>query len=158
MPTLNPRVNVTLTPSLHLLLGRLATLERASKSQVLRELLEAAEPSLQRAVASMEAALSVRKESREGLARSLAKSQEVLEGQLEKNLALLESHSRDLVSEAEAVRGRRPARQGLAREQVGVRSVAENPPTSNRGVKSVDKGKTSGKPSVPGLRVRRAKS
>lgn len=157
MPTLNPRVNVTLTPSLDLLLGRLAGLERVSKSQVLRELLEAAEPALQRAVATMEAALNARVESRAGLARSLAKSQEVLEGQLEKNLALIESHSRDLVSTAEAVRGRRPARKALARELDASPSSAGNPPSSNRGVKYPLKGNRTAKPAPIPVKVSKVK-
>lgn len=159
MPTLNPRVNVTLTPSLDSLLARLAGLERISKAQVLRELLEAAEPSLQRAVATMEAAVAARKESRQGLARGMAESQQVLEEQLEKNLLLLEAHSRDLVSEAEAVRGRRPSRKGLARELAGADALGpKNPPSSNRGVKSPEKGENMAKTSAVLLRVRGSRS
>ena len=44
MPTLNPRINVTLAPSSDSLVQRLATFQGVSKSQVLRELLDAAEP------------------------------------------------------------------------------------------------------------------
>lgn len=133
MPTQNPRVNVTLSPSLDSLVSRMAKMERVSKSQVLRELLQAAEPALQRAVALMEAASSARVEARRDLAEGLAKSQRVLEETLEENLALLAAHGGDLVSDAEAVKGRRPARKA---ERAPAASP-KDPPTSNRGVKSV---------------------
>ena len=56
MPTVHPRVTVTLSPSLSDLVSALARSQRVSRSQVLRELLEAAEPGLQRVVKMMEAA------------------------------------------------------------------------------------------------------
>jgi hypothetical protein len=143
MPTTNPRVNVTLSPSLDALVARMAGLERISKSQVLRELLEAAEPALQRAVALMDAALKARSDSRAELKRGLDRSQAKLEEQLEANLRMLETHSRDLVTEAQAVRGRRPPRAGRQQAQRAAPPPAvrpKNPPASNRGVKSVKTG------------------
>jgi hypothetical protein len=156
MPTTNPRVNVTLSPSLDLLLSRLGKLERTSKSQVLRELLEAAEPALQRAVATMELAMKTRIESRAGFRQAIDKSQELLEEQLEANLALLEAHSRDLVSTAQSVRGRRPARKTTASAPAALREV--DPPPSNRGVKSKKSEKTSGNPLEVGAARGRLKS
>jgi hypothetical protein len=146
MPTTNPRVNVTLSPSLDALVVRLAALDRISKSQVLRELLEAAEPALQRAVALMEAAKTARVESRAELRRGLDRSQAKLEAELEANLHLIAHHSRDLVSEAQAVRGRRPARAGRQQAEradppgSAPAQSAKNPPASNRGVKSTKSG------------------
>ena len=46
MPTINPRINVTLSPSLYGMVGELAKYQRVSRSMVLRELLEASEPAL----------------------------------------------------------------------------------------------------------------
>ena len=66
MPTVNPRINVTLSPQLDLIVQRMATCQRVSKSQVLRELLEAAEPALQRAVVLMEAAAGMAGAMKEG--------------------------------------------------------------------------------------------
>lgn len=83
MPTSNPRVNVTLPPSLDDLLTRLARVEDSSKSQVLRELLEAAEPALRRAVALMEAAEGATKAVRSGLAQSLFEHQLGVEASLD---------------------------------------------------------------------------
>lgn len=142
MPTANPRVNVTLSPSLDSLVGRLAGLQRVSKSNVLRELLETAAPALARAVAVMEAAERAKPEVLAGLARSLERSQTVAEVALESALSAISSAG-DLVEQAEAVTGKRPARAGrrapLAADggPGGVAAVAsKNPPASNRGVKS----------------------
>jgi hypothetical protein len=139
MPTLNPRVNVTLSPSLDSLVARLAELERVSKSQVLRELLETAEPALSHAVA------------RSNLAKDLHSGIKAVEGTSELMLQNFAHHTRDMVTEAEAIRGRRPAApvRGVPRAVRsdpaprkrapggGIRAIgAKRPPLSNRGVKS----------------------
>lgn len=138
MPTNNPRVNVTLPPSLEQLVGRMAVLTRTSKSQVLRELLEAAEPALQRAVALMDAASKASKGVREGLALALDKTQAEAEREASRQLAAFDSMQGDLVAEAEAVKGRRPPRALAARAGAAPRG-GSNPPSSNRGVKSRQK-------------------
>lgn len=132
MPTFSPRVHVTLSPSLDALLGRLATLQRVSKSNVLRELLETAAPALERSVALMEAAARSKPEALRGLARSLERAQDRIEGVLEGTLAALEDGP-DLVTKAEAVKGRRPRRAAAGA------AALPNPPTSNRGVKSTNR-------------------
>ena len=148
MPTTNPRVNVTLSPSLDLLVTRFAVHQRASKSQVLRELLEAAEPALQRAVALMDAASRAGPGVLSGLADSLLRAQERVEDVLAGSLARIDEA--DLVAQAEAVKGRRVGRATDARgtRAAGARPTrgpgAGNPPASNRGVKSVGKGPTKG--------------
>ena len=134
MPTFNPRINVTLSPSLDLLVSRLAKHQRASKSQVLRELLESAEPALHRVVALMDAATSASVEARAGLARRLDHDTEVAEDSLAVILSRLDRASGDLVSQAEAVRAKRPARRKAERVQLA--AVVPDPPPSNRGVKS----------------------
>lgn len=148
MPTVNPRVNVTLSPSLDALVQTLAKHQRTSKAQVLRELLEAAEPALQRAAALMDAASRAGPDVLAGLSGALLRSQEKLEDALSAGLARLDSQT-DLVSEAEAVRGRRPGR-ATGADASGARprpagglagaSGAGNPPASNRGVRSEGQG------------------
>lgn len=147
MPTLNPRINVTLSPSLDSLVGRLASLERVSKSMVLRELLEAAEPSLVHAVALMEAAQGAGAKARKNLVRDLDSAIKATEGVSELMVGNMALHTRDLVSEAQAVKGRRPARGRRAAPPVAapaprpagrghsVARVPKGPPLSNRGVK-----------------------
>jgi hypothetical protein len=107
MPTVNPRVNVTLSPSTDVLVSRLAELRSVSKSQVLRELLDAAGPALQRVVVLLEAAQKAPREVLDGLARSLDAAQSHVEGQLQGALTVADGITTDLVSSAEVVRGRR---------------------------------------------------
>lgn len=142
MPTLNPRINVTLPTSLDQLVQRMAAHTRVSKSQVLRELLEAAEPALQRAVTLMDAAMAASAEARTGLAHQMDRGIEHAEDAMAVILARLDRATGDLVSQAEAVRGKRPARRppGEVRSapQAGGGTAApkrKNPPASNRGVK-----------------------
>lgn len=147
MPTLNPRINVTLSPSLDSLVSRLAGLERVSKSMVLRELLEAAEPSLVHAVALMEAAQGAGAKARKNLVRDLESGIKAAEGTSELMLQNMALQTRDLVSEAQAVQGRRPARGRRVAPHVSAPASrpagraspvvrAKRPPSSNRGVKS----------------------
>ena len=143
MPTPNPRVNVTLSPSLHGLVTRLAGLQRASKSQVLRELLEAAEPALQRAAVLMEAAEKATNEVKSGLRRSLDSAQDKVEKHVSAALATLDATADDLVAQAEAIRGRRPGRAVAGRPAPATvakgASARLDPPASNRGVKTSGK-------------------
>lgn len=148
MPTANPRINVTLSPQLDLVVQRMAKCQRVSKSQVLRELLEAAEPALQRAVVLMEAAAGAAQAMKEGFAQSLDKAQAKAEAHLASVMHEMDQTSLDLVQQAEAIRGRRPgARKPEASRLAtsppmgesslpGGARVAQNPPASNRGVKS----------------------
>jgi hypothetical protein len=139
MPTLNPRINVTLSPSLDHLVTQLAGLERCSKSQVLRELLEAAEPALQRAVTMMHAAENAMLGSRENLKRQLLEAAEKSEGAMKDALRAIENAQLDLVQQAQVVEGRRPARRAAEPRPSADAAPARNPPASNRGVKSVTK-------------------
>lgn len=152
MPTLNPRINVTLSPTLDQLVSRLAVMQRVSKSQVLRELLEAAEPALQRAVTLMESASQASSAVKENLARSLTRAQDKAEAHLADMLGQMDQVSADLVQQAEAIRGRRPHASGkrsapraasAPKRASPVRPGApKNPPASNRGVKSTNRGKS----------------
>lgn len=155
MPTLNPRVNVTLSPSLDALVSHMARLQRSSKSQVLRELLEAAEPALQRAVALMDAASKASAELHGKLAKSLEDAQERAEDGIAVMLSRMDRMTDDLVTQAEAVRGRRPAR-ALAHSPAV--SGAPNPPASNRGVKSGQSARKRGAQPSPRQGSRRGKA
>lgn len=133
MPTVNPRVNVTLSPTLDSLVSRLAVLSRVSKSNVLRELLETAAPALSRAVAVMEAAERAKPDVMRGLARSLERSQIAAEVALEHALGTV-VNAEDLVAHAEAVKGRRPARtQRQGASPGGAAGAASTPVPVTRG-------------------------
>jgi hypothetical protein len=121
----------------------MARLQRVSKSTVLRELLEASEPVLAQAVAMMEAANEMSDQARKKFARELDGTIKSVEAKGRKAMQLAAGITEDLVSQAEAIRGRRPARSGSAARPG--RSVAKvprsatrkrkDPPASNRGVK-----------------------
>ena len=139
MPTENPRVNVTISPSMDALVSRLATLQRISKASVLRELLETAEPGLRHALALMEAAQDASQTAHKRLAADMERALQATE-RYERSMSNAFAHSLgDLVADAETVRGRRPGRTGVARPAGMVapgRSRRKDPPSSNRGVKS----------------------
>ena len=146
MPTLNPRINVTLSPVLYDLVGRLATHERVSRSMVIRELLETAEPMFLQALVLMDAAKGASAKARETLRIDLDSSIKAAEGTAHLMMGNLAMHTRDLVDDAQAIKGRRPASRKAVPLAVGllpvvskakaVRNASVRPPLSNRGVKS----------------------
>ena len=147
MPTVNPRVNVTLSQSLDILVSQLASHTRVSKSQVLRELLEEAEPALQRVVALMDATVKASAGAKEQLARRLEKNIEDAQDDAAVHIDRLSRVTADLVSQAEAVRGKRPRRVpvvgGTSDRTPPVPALRrpKDPPISNRGVKSTQDGR-----------------
>ena len=142
MPTANPRTQVTLSPQLDVLVIELARLQRVSKSQVLRELFEAAEPALRRAVALMQAASMASEALRSTLRQSLDQAQDRAERTLDLAFADMDQGTGDLLAVAESIQSRRPARkaQASARAAPG----RPQPPLSNRGVRIPKRGKTGG--------------
>lgn len=147
MTTTNPRVHVTLSRPLDDLVTRFAAVQRTSKSDVLRELLEAAAPSLARALALMEAATRAKPEMLRGMASALEQAQSRIEGIVEGTMGAIEAQS-DLVDQAQAVKARRPARaprvsgasaaegaDSARRSRGRARSALPAPPPSKRGGK-----------------------
>lgn len=138
MPTLNPRVNVTLSPSLDRLVVRLAKHQRVSKSQVLRELLEAAEPALRRAVSLMDAASRAGPGVLAGLRDSMTRAQEHIEDVLAGTLLRVDDA-------AVPARARVPGRPAARPDGAGSAPKGPNPRGSNRGVRSHQNGAKGGK-------------
>jgi hypothetical protein len=147
MPTINPRVNVTLSPSLYGMVGELAKYQRVSRSMVLRELLEASEPALAQVVAMMRAAEDMTEAARTRLLADMDSALVSLEDKKDQALALAAGATADLVAQAESIRGRRPGRRAGGMRQRPTGSAARpalsdspaapsGPPSSNRGVKS----------------------
>lgn len=148
MPTVNPRVNVTLSPSSDILVTRLAELQKVSKSQVLRDLLDAAEPALQRVATLMEAAARSRGEVLDGLAKGLQRAQDHIEGAVGAHLVHLEAVAgADLVARAQAVRGRRPGQHAQRAAR-----ASSSPAASQGGSTPVPVTRGSGGPRKPSRR------
>ena len=138
MTTKNPRISISLKQSTHATLERMSVLTRNSKSAIVGELLEEAEPVFERMVRIMEAAGKAKSDAQGSVVKGLEDAQRVLEVQL----GLLESdfatRSKDLVDGLETVArraGRVPAGRAAA---AGTRLAA---PISNRGVRLPPKGK-----------------
>mgnify|MGYP003377592667 CR=1 FL=1 len=145
MPTQLQRINVTLSPSIHSLVERLATIQRVSKSSVVREFLEAVAPQLEAALAMMEAARSAKPKALQAIRSDLDLGLKRAQEAADLAMASAAGITRDLVAESQTVRGRRPGRHAPQAQTVGSRSqdrypptpmVSVNPPSSNRGVKS----------------------
>ena len=143
MPTVNPRINVTLSPSLFGMVSDLAKQQRISKSMVLRELLEASEPALSQVVAMLRAADDMNDAAIQRLKQDLGQTIESVEKKLDSAMELAAGVTADLVAQAESIRGRRPgvgkrsAARSRAPASVPSSSThgAKRPPSSNRGVK-----------------------
>lgn len=145
MPTLNPRINVTLSPSLYGMVETLAKHQRVSRAMVLRELLEASEPALAQVVAMMDAAENMSKAAKARMLQDMEQTMVKLDNGKDQALALAAGITADLVAQAESIQGRRPGPQparnagGLGTRATGaVEKSALRPPSSNRGVKSSD--------------------
>lgn len=67
MPTLKPRVQVTLEPETHAVIDRLATLQGRTRGSVIAEFLDSIAPSLTRTVALIEAAMEAPNDVKRGL-------------------------------------------------------------------------------------------
>lgn len=104
MPTLNPRINVTLSPSLYGMVETLAKHQRVSRAMVLRELLEASEPALAQVVAMMEAAESMSQAAKKRMLQDMDQTIGKLENKAEQALALAAGVTADLVAQAESIK------------------------------------------------------
>lgn len=67
MPTLKPRVQVTMEPATHEVIERFAQLQGRTRGAVIADLLDSIAPSLARTVALLEAAIEAPKEVKRGL-------------------------------------------------------------------------------------------
>lgn len=67
MPTIKPRVQVTLEPSTHEVIERLAALQGCSRGAVIADLIDSVAPALGRTVALLEAAREAPSQVRQGL-------------------------------------------------------------------------------------------
>lgn len=134
MPAKNPRLTITLEPSLAAQLRRLSELTGNSQSALISELLEGSGPTFQRLIQVLEAAQEIREESRGSIGADLKRAQEQLEGQLGFMLDTVDDATMPILEEVERVR-RRAARAGL-RSGPERAAKGDSTPLSNRGVRS----------------------
>ena len=112
MPTKNPRLTMTLTPTIAAQLRRLSELTGSSQASLISELLEGQEMVFDRVIQALEAAVLVKEEMKSSLREDLDRSQQVIEAQLGLVLESLDNAAAPLLKEAEKIRrrkGREPA-------------------------------------------------
>ena len=107
MPTKNPRLTMTLTPTTAAQLRRLSELTGSSQASLISELLEGQEMVFDRVIQALEAAALVKEEMKSSLREDLDRSQQVIEAQLGLVLESLDNASAPLLKEAEKIRRRK---------------------------------------------------
>lgn len=100
MPTLNPRLTITLTPAVVAVLRELAELGGQSQSSIVGELLETTLPVFERVVFAMRAASTIQASANAEIASGLERAQAKLEDQLGLMLDDVDETLRPLLKEA----------------------------------------------------------
>lgn len=109
MPSKNPRLSVVLTPSVAATLAALSEASGDSASSLVRGLLEQVEPALQRMLQLVIAAKEAQGQIGAGAQSSMTRVMDDLQDAMAVADARLGRVVRDLVSDAEEVKGRRRA-------------------------------------------------
>ena len=138
MPAKNPRLTITLEPSLAAQLRKLSELTGNSQSSLIGELLEGSGPVFDRMIQVLEAAKTAKESMRGKLADDMEQAQAKMEGALGVVLEGFDQFTGSLLDEAEAVtrRARRKGPASGARAPAGGLGAAAPTPISNRGVRS----------------------
>lgn len=139
MATKNPRITITLKPSIAAHLRRLSELTGNSQSALIADLLEGSESVFERMIQVLEAAKSAKAAMKGKLANDMEKAQATMEGALGIALEGFDTYTGSLLDEAEAVQ-RRARRGGHASAAQAPRAgvgAASPTPLSNRGVRSL---------------------
>lgn len=143
MPATNPRLTITLQPSVHALLRRLSELTGDSQSAVVGDLLLQSAPVFERMVRILEAAEKLKQQGKavsEEWKESLNTAQAEMEAQLGLVLDTLDTGEGTLLDVAEAI-GRRRAPAGRDASAARTDGAGRQPaPMSNRGVTPHPKG------------------
>ena len=123
MTAKNPRLTMTLTPTIAAQLRRLSELTGNSQASLVSELLEGQEVVFGRVIQALEAAKLVKEEMKSSLRADLDRSQQVIEAQLGLVLESLDNATSPLLAEAEKIRRRKgretPARMQAQRSRAG---------------------------------------
>jgi hypothetical protein len=133
MPAKNPRLTITLQPTLAAQLRKLSELTGNSQSALIGELLEGSGPVFDRMIQVMEAAKTAKESMRGRIAGDIEQAQARLEEGLGMALEGFDQWTGSLLDEAEAVARR--ARRGPAPRGVSGPGAAALTPISNRGVR-----------------------
>jgi hypothetical protein len=143
MPTLNPRITVTLTPAVSAVLKEMSRLTKNSQSALVAELLETSLPVFERMCTVLRAAETVGEAARSEISAGLGRAQARVEEQIGLQLSAMDEVATPLLDAAERIN-----RRGAAGARTGGSTRAEpipetpskaprkgiSTPVSNRGV------------------------
>lgn len=133
MPSKNPRISVVLTPALASTLSALSEVTGDSAASIVRSLLDQAHPALDRMLQLVTAAAKAKGQLGAGIGATLDR----VVDDLEDAMALADARTarvvRDLVSEAEGVRGRRRRLGGVAAQPAAAAPPTPAPVTRGSG-------------------------
>ncbi len=130
MPAKNPRLTITLQPTLAAQLRKLSELTGNSQSALIGELLEGSGPVFDRMIQVMEAAKTAKEAMRGRIAGDIEQAQARLEEGLGMALEGFDQWTGSLLDEAEAV-----TRRGVGKRSAARPGAAAPTPISNRGVR-----------------------
>ena len=136
MPAKNPRLTITLQPSLAAQLRKLSELTGNSQSALIGDLLEGTGPVFDRMIQVLEAAKTAKESMRGKLADDMEQAQSKMEGALGVVMEGFDQFTGSLLDEAEAVTTGTP--EGARKRSAGTcrrLGAAAPTPISNRGVR-----------------------
>lgn len=137
MTTKNPRLTITLTPTLAAQLREISRLTGNSQSSLIAELLEGSQPVLDRVIKVLTAAEGAKQALKGRIAEDIDHAQTKMEAQLGLALEQFDTVTQPLLDQMEGIKHRaRRARAGDAAAPTGDAHRAASTPLSNRGVRS----------------------
>ncbi len=142
MPAKNPRLTLTLEPSLKAQIERLSELTGNSQGALVADLLKTSQPVFERMIKVLEAAQSITKKFPSSVSSDLEAAQEQLESQLGIALEIFDDASESLLDKAEQVHRRKRSRaaegpRSAGMPRPGAASAEALTPSSNRGVRNL---------------------
>lgn len=111
MPTLNPRLTVTLSPSMSAVLSRLTEMTGQSKSSIIAEVLQGTQPVMERMIQVLEAADKAKNALRKEVSSGFEEAETALNEQLGLTMDMFHKASGDLIENMETI-SRRGAKKG----------------------------------------------
>lgn len=138
MPTKNPRLTITLSPTLAAQLRKLSELTGNSQAGFISELLQGSSPVFDRLIVVLAAAKDAKNSMSGQIASDLRQAQQTLESQLGLALGDVFDISQPVLNDFETVRRRAPKASRVGAPLAGDTSaaLAKSTPLSNRGVRS----------------------
>lgn len=106
MATFNPRITITLTPSVHALLKEMSSLTGNSQSAIVAELLESSSPVFERMVNMLRAAATVQTDAKAQIVAGMDRAQAKLQDQMQLLMGTMDEAAKPLLEQAEKVRRR----------------------------------------------------